>query len=581
MRVITLQERDPKTDLTLAADFVIRILSKDLNKLITIEEKILENSCNFSDCAANMTRSDPIEFSKFPIQKIMTDSFEGHLIIVRTEEVLLQFLEENHRIILSSPRDSYGIVFVEPSAAKILATFWHEYRVANIIAQDCFSGDTYMYLCFNGGTLRVLHNYSRIAHLMNFNQYKLKVSMHARRPTAITKFPKSLRNNPIYKNLEPLKDFVGLDGSLLRAIAEHLNLQVELIPLNDGVRFGKVLRNGTVTGTLGDVVYSRAQISTNGRFLMDYGTKGVEFTVPYSSDQICIVVPKACKVPEFIALLHCFSLSSWLAIISFFMSSNIVWYLMGTRRNSLWEMYAIFHGIPVRILPTVPQALFLMSCMGFSIIVLGLVQGSFFKAFTKPTYYKDINTLEELDSSGLPMAPTFFNFATDNSTVMSNLNKRRSSQIIGDIFDMIAHQRNVTSVVRKRDNWFRLKTSYLDKDSKSLLHLVDECFATFFVSFIVSKDLILLPTINNVITRLFESGLTLKWYSDVQFSIYLEKLMAKGKKKELMRPFSLKDIRAAFSVWILGLFLATLTFSFEIMSTRSRKLFNPLKKCIC
>jgi hypothetical protein len=553
IRVVMLENDD-------LANWIIKHLHEG-NVTITLEKKFLVKNYENTHHTTNTARFDPIELDTV-LRFLRTDSVNGHLIIVQSEEVLQHFLEENHTMVVPQPRDYYSIVLID-SYSNILSQFWLQYQVSNIILQSCASGTTYIFSPFVNSTYILGGNYTRGTNLMNFNQHEIRISMKTRPPTSVTKFPKLLQVNPVYANLDPSKHFAGIDGSLLRTILDRLNFKFEVF--DKDMSYGEILENGTVTGLLGLVANNQVQISANGRFIMDYGIHNIEFTVPYSSDQICAVVPKAPKVPELVVLAHCFSLSSWLMIGFIFIVSTLIWYLMGDCGTDWWQIYAVLHGIPVKIVPSSHQMFFLMSCMVLNIIIVGLIEGSFYQVFSTVTYYKDIDSLKELDESGLPIAPTLFSFAADKSKIMTSFERKKVPPTKLNVLPMVAFHRNMTKFERKRDLQLLLKTDYLDKNGEPLLHMVNECLITFFVSFVVPRNSVFLPTLNEIISRAFETGLTLKWYQDVEFSTFLEKIQKRPRPETRVRSFSIHDIKAAFYVLLSGLLASLAVFSLEVV----------------
>ncbi|KAJ3652662.1 hypothetical protein Zmor_018608 [Zophobas morio] len=167
----------------------------------------------------------------------------------------------------------------------------------------------------------------------------------------------------------------------------------------------------------------------------------------------------------------------------------------------------------------------------------------FYRSLTTVSYYNDINTLEELDQLGQPIAPTFFTFTADTSKVMKNLKQRKVRPTRENILKVVAYNRSIAKLERKRDIMWVLKTNFVYDEGEPLLHIVDECFTTFYISFIVPKNSIFLPTFNDVIIKLFENGLTNKWYEDVQFISFVAKMDDMKVKTETSESISFDEIR--------------------------------------
>jgi hypothetical protein len=118
-----------------------------------------------------------------------------------------------------------------------------------------------------------------------------------------------------------------------------------------------------------------------------------------------------------------------------------------------------------------------------------------------------------------------------------------------DMLDLVAYQKSIVGIDRRRDVEIEAITKYLGQDGLSLLHIVDQSVASFYLCSIVPKDSPFLMVFNRVITAMFESGLTSKWFNDLVYSLLIENL-DKVRGKERLNSFSLSDIQSAF--YILG-----------------------------
>lgn len=535
IKILVLQTEEHKYDLEDFTQMILNYLNiNNIRKKIYIERRLLSLVNN------NATITNNIDY------------IEIHLIIAWNEETLNTFLEANYKIIIPLARNIYEIVFLTSTSqwSNIITRFRNDFSVV----------DTY--LCS-----RTNHN---SINLQN-DRFPLKVTIFSRYPTSITEIPKLMSENPIYKSF---KLFGGIDGFLLSTIVEHFNFDIDRVDdCKKSEIFGEVLPNGTITGSLGIIANNEAHISFNGRFLMDYGTDNIEFTAPYDTDRICVGVPKSERVPQWLIFVYCFDLLTWFIICVVFFICYYFWYYIGPHQKRcivFWQIFNIFLGIPTRFRPTLKQIFFLFSCMVFNIIILSVVQGQLIKAFTTPTYYKEINTLVELDKANFPIATNFYSFDND-SKIHRNLKRKQFGTIaFSNVFNFIAYSKNLSKIERERDFSFFIRVNYVNEDGTPRIHIMSECLASYLISYIVPKGSALLNAFNKVILRLVQSGLTLKWYNDVEFSIVLEKLMKLYGIKTLWRPFSLYNIQSAFFIWLLGTGFSIFVF---VVETLFRKKF--------
>jgi hypothetical protein len=533
------------------------------------------------------------------MKSLISDAAEGYLIVAWHPKVLHQFLDQGYRIVVPKIRATYALQFifstehlcktVKIEMDNLLRRLWLEYNIVNVIAQSMCSCDTSKIYIFRPfiktdnmwGLTEYYHFQEVVANfrvitnpLKNFNRFPLSISVFEMFPVATKRVPKLLRHNPIYNNLTWSHGFAGVDGIMLGTIAEYLNFDIVPFGTTTKENFGYLLPNGTSIGSLHDVIHRKVVVSANSRYVANYSSK-VEFTIPYISSEICAVVPKALKLPNWAILLTCFDLPSWICIILSVTASALFWYQMAPSKDFIqqaWEIFSFLVGIPTRIVPVLHHIFFLVGCMVFSIVILGTIQGFLFTSFTKTIYNKDVNTLEEVDQLGLPTASVSWGMMSNDSDIVRRLKEKRIDPT-PNMFDLVAYQRNLVVFDSKILLQFLSKTKYTDDDGQPLLHIVDECPGTFMIARIVPEGSAFLNVFNNIIVKNFENGLSWKWIRDLDDSILTEKLMKRKKNKTSVRSFSLHDSQSAFYVIIFGHACAVLVFFCEILTKREKKAF--------
>ncbi|KAJ3647503.1 hypothetical protein Zmor_019377 [Zophobas morio] len=516
----------------------------------------------------------------------------GHIIIVWSIEVLTKFLKTAFGTQIGERRGTYAIFIifheychtVYSEISKLLQHLWMEYGTLNVLAQtpcSCVRKSVYKHFAFNrtGTTWGVTRSYDPDEILtnvklierpsVNFNGFPLKVSLFWRIPNVLKSQPKFLSDNPIYGDLSHSKGYAGIDAFLLGNLAEHFNFEPIIIQNKEREPFGRVLDNGTITGSLADVVNRKVHYSPNGRFLKNYDTRKIEFTVPYDSDKFCMVVPKSPKIPAWRTLFTCFSCVTWSAIFLVSLLCVVFWFWIGPSRQlskATWQVYACLVGIPVKIVPTLGQAFFLTACFVFNIIIIGVIDGAFFTEFSTTVFYGDINTLDDLYKSNLPIATNYWYLVGDDeSELMTKLKTRVVPTHGRSTYDQVA-EGLVATWGRKQDLDRIIRIEYTGKDGVPLLHMVRECHSSFLIVDIVPKGSPFLFAFNSVIMRLFEGGFTSKWYRDVSSSIETE--ATKGLDRGIsFASFTIYDMQAAFRVMVLGHGCSMVVFVLEFVTS--------------
>lgn len=107
--------------------------------------------------------------------------------------------------------------------------------------------------------------------------------------------------------------YFGLDFKYLEEVCKKMNVTRSLIKSRD--RFGWE-ENGTFFGTIGHLVYGFADVSFNQFFVKDYLTRQLEFTASITSDKLCVLIPKAPPLPDYLVIVKIFTGRAWLLVFA-------------------------------------------------------------------------------------------------------------------------------------------------------------------------------------------------------------------------------------------------------------------------
>lgn len=225
-------------------------------------------------------------------------------------------------------------------------------------------------------------------------------------------------------------------------------------------------------------------------------------------------------------------------------------------------------------------------------------------SFSTVSYYKDINTLEDLDESGLYVATSSGSlrnlFGSDTQenegkpAVRSLAKKFLLLNVTEPIITRAATRRDICSIERltdiglilavntiekfpKLNTWFSfiyfLQTRYELPDGSVLLHVVKDCPRAYYMSYIVKKGWPLLPEFSNKIIQLFEAGLLHVWYEELENAIISHTRLHRPSMPSRFQAFTLVDVQTAFYILgfgLLGCFLVFLAELYVMHRTRSK-----------
>ncbi|KAL0108841.1 hypothetical protein PUN28_014155 [Cardiocondyla obscurior] len=418
--------------------------------------------------------------------------------------------------------------------------------------------------------------------------YELKVGYFNRNQTRAE--PIRVRSSTRYNYAEVFK---GFDELMLKTIARNMNFQTELINPTDNESYGYQLANGTYIGAIGDVVNGRTDICFVSYFIKKYTTnlkEDVDFTVYMDFDKLCVVVPKAPKIPKGIRIYHFFPLSIWICSMLTHVFTYLIWYFLqeftpgrtGKKsfRATIYRSFLLNAGCPQKLPSTNGERILLSGILLANVTLVGIFGGILYNSFAHDMYYPDIDSLQELDASGLPIILTSASlvdlFDDDNEnkdkdvdSVILTQSLRKKMQFGKNAVSSVAYYRNISTFVRK--SYFPIVTEELiDADGGPLLHLVKECPGKFYLSYLLPKNSILNEKINGLISRMNQAGLPSLWSQHIvhafiirRGSLAKQKIIQNRKKMNDFVPFNLSDMQSSFYMLLIGLLISTIVFFCE------------------
>lgn len=293
-----------------------------------------------------------------------------------------------------------------------------------------------------------------------------------------TEFSASFLDSHFATAINRPNDYGGFDGLVLGNLARIFNFNVtRVVPK---LHYGQLLPNNTFTGAIGDVLYGRSEVAFNARFIQDYETNEIDFLFPVFTDRFCIVVPASTPVPVWKAIFSGFHDGVWISFCMCLLVCTIFWYFVNnllSRRQSdaevddlanddqilnnhrtfvdiFLDMWLIFLAGSTTMPRQTVERLFIGGCLLADIVVTGIFHGSLTKAWSKETYYENINTLQEVDKTGMSMVISSRIvknlFGDDNSTLFESL---RSKIVLRNIttLEQTAIYRNICTIERHSD----------------------------------------------------------------------------------------------------------------------------------
>lgn len=600
LRIMNNDGKSCKNDFEQFVRDYLQILYKVRETSLIIENYYFNNEVDYDD-VDNHDDDDNCKILKLKINNVdeeqqfvtinvtsshdywIATKIQNVIIVVTHDERLLTY---NNVLFANGSRTTVTIILLANCLCKIkifeqfLHDLWIKFNALNVwLLTKCTKLILFTYNPFLPLSRKIIEidlnqlDEIKFDKLINLHRYVLRTSIFVRSPTAmkLNDVPYALKTNPIYSSLSKSFNFGGYDGYVLGNLAEYMNFTLKLTSVSEQSNYGRIVKGGVHKGTLGDVAYKRIDISGNGMFYGDYNDSDdlIEFTIPVNNDMLCVVVPKAQEIPQWIKMFHCFKPKTWIILFLICTICILFWLIVkhDVKRSSsklVLEIIAIFLTVSISLSTRSYHRIFLAFCMSYTVIITSIFQGSLVKSFSTKSYYDDINTLEDLDQSGLRIG-TSLKIFSNSTTLLTSLESKKIWLNISAL-ERAAFYRDVAGVERKQDANLLINTKYKrDDDGYPLLHLMKECPSSVFIAFIVPNGSPYLNRFNYVLYKFTEAGLLEKWYRDVIDAFLWENLKEeKCYFSNEKKPFKFKDVKAAFFLLIFGHIVACLILFIEV-----------------
>ncbi|KAH8295545.1 hypothetical protein KR044_004906, partial [Drosophila immigrans] len=244
---------------------------------------------------------------------------------------------------------------------------------------------------------------------------------------------KSVYARPVFdRRTGLLRRITGVDWEVAKTLRDQLNYTM-LLQEPDKNYFGERSTNGSYNGAIGSIQNDGLDICLTGFFVKDYLVQeSMDFTVAVYDDQLCIYVPKASPIPQSILPIFAVGYDIWLGFILMAFVCALIWLLLRlinlqlrivTARGRRWwqqalgilvDTWVVWVRVNLSHLPeSYAERMFIGSLCLVSVIFGAIFESSLATVYIHPLHYKDINTMQDLDDSGLKVVYKYTSMADD------------------------------------------------------------------------------------------------------------------------------------------------------------------------
>ncbi|KAJ8877672.1 hypothetical protein PR048_022127 [Dryococelus australis] len=332
-----------------------------------------------------------------------------------------------------------------------------------------------------------------------------------------------------------------------------------------------------INGTL-NVVRDKDNFTTSKRdpSIDIYGTLFIkhlknQMTSSYPVDQTClkILVPKSERIPQYMNIIIPLSKNLWKLYFCTVLLLVFVWKFVrldaSVELKTFVEVMRIaVTGVTIVTASKTSHRLFVSSCLILSLLTMNAYSGSLTSYLTTPHYYKDMDTLLELDESGLAIAIESVDGVNSLDDIIDQVDpsdeilvrlspKSKFMRDSKQVLESMVLYRNVSLLAFASTINLFVRSSEYNLDGYPLLHIIGQCPYVGQVVYQYPHRSPYDDVINDQMFRFAEGGFLVKWYADdithVQnFGTHLD-------KPSSLKPLSTGHVITSFAILCGGLLM--------------------------
>ncbi|CAH0695893.1 unnamed protein product [Spodoptera exigua] len=424
------------------------------------------------------------------------------------------------------------------------------------------------------------------------DDYPMRGSIFYRYPTSI-KDCKNMRYYDSYYNLKLTGGYCGVDGMVMHDILSHLKFNLTM-PENENCDNYGYAAPGNVSGVLGCIIRDEVDISFNSRFLTLYSDEHLYYLHFVKTEKLCVLIRKTDIIPIWQGVFDMLTPELWaLTGMVLVAIACILWAtalvnktLSGSETETFWSyLYTSVLSTMIGYSPMSTKSFLMIrsACLMGSILILALYQGHMSRVFTTVKHFRQIRTLRDLYGSSITLytSPSMKQFMKQLQNPEDRLQKEFFDRVFVTVNGQIGkylpnstllHRRDLATIDRKSDALMQIMKNYTDRFGTPKIDIVDECFYTYYLSYVARSDFPFFEDVQYFTERLQEAGLPTMYYKWTQQMLNIPRLVTDD-NRSLPRPLfkiRLRDECVAFAILFFGSLCSLVIFAAEIWKGKRR-----------
>ncbi|SPP80262.1 Hypothetical predicted protein [Drosophila guanche] len=464
----------------------------------------------------------------------------------------------------------------DPQLLQFMSDVWQQHKHSKIYYLQLQSGRLLLHNPFSQSIVQVTDPQAFARIYQNLHGYPLSIYIFDSVYSAVSGDGATKR----------ILSVTGADAKLAITVAKQLNFTPDYLWPDDEY-FGGRRADGSYSGGVGRAHRHEVDIIFAGFFIKDYLTTDIQFSAAVYMDDLCLFVQKAQRIPQSILPLFAVHVDVWLCFLLVGLAGTCCWLCLRALNRGLgipcipssnpkverWlsgalrifiDTWVVWVRVNIgRFPPFHSERIFVASLCLVSVIFGALLESSLATVYIRPLYYRDVNTLEELDATGKPIYIKHLAFKDDlfyghDSAVYRRLDAKMMLVAEGEerLIEMVSRQGKFAGVTRSAS----LQMSDIRYVMTKKVHKIPECPKSYHIGYVLPRPSPYLEQLNHVVLRLVAGGLMQLWTGEMKerakwsiqrFPDYLAQLDV-GRWKVL----TLSDVQLAFYALTIGCLLA-------------------------
>jgi len=387
-------------------------------------------------------------------------------------------------------------------------------------------------------------------------------------------------------------NYTGLEVNFVEFIFKRLNLTAQyIVSPNRKDSFYQIFMQ-----TAGKLETSSSDIAIGVLPLFSGTIHVAEATIPYLYVKLSWYVPCPNTASRWKSIYKIFGSPVWTCFSAVLILAVIIMWLLAKYETQLHVrespnyktiMYCIYNVLAITTGVSVPQKpislslrIFFIAWVWYAIAMTTVYQAYFIGLLVNPGFEKSITTLNDLIQSGIEYGyPVEMDVLTFSDPLYKSITrKRKICNSVYQCLQRVIERKDFATIFDSfRAKYFR--TRLLFHNIHVQVCTLQEDIKFFMGTMYLAKGNPLLHIFNEIITRMFESGLIEKWLNDFMFSPRLDDHpiddddtnfsdFATNELNTDYSTFSLMHLQAVFYVLLIGQIISTFVFLVEVLYYR-------------